>query len=523
MLDYQRHINELVHKYSAQVVITDEAERIHFSQDIFTRSTVAAAVVRPGSVAELATLVGELTDSGLAVFPRGGGASYTSGYVPTTEQGVVIDLKGLDSIVEINEEDMYVTVEAGCTWKSLYEVLSKRGLRTPFWGSLSGLRATVGGSISQNAIFWGAGNFGGSSESVLGLSVVLADGSIVQTGSGGHRNTKPFSRYFGPDMTGLFCCDCGALGIKATITLKLMHERASHRYLSFEYQEYEGLVAAMSALSRRDIPAQMFATDPGLAKARAQRESLVKDVRALGGVLARSKSPLRGLVDGLKVAASGRSSIVVDRYSLHLSIERESDAAAKALAEQAIDLCRSFGGKQVSASIPTVLRANPFNPLNNALGPSGERWVPVHAIIPHSQAQACMSAIYRVFNHYASEMKSLNISTGFLLTTVHRSEFVIEPLWFWPDAIESIHREIVEHSVRERQETYPVNPEARALVEAMRAELITLFSAMGATHLQIGRAYPFTETMTAETVKLLRAIKSYLDPRRLMNPGALGL
>ena len=58
----------------------------------------------------------------------------------------MVDTSSLNEILEINQQDMYVRVEAGCTWKALYEVLRPLGLRTPFWGPLSGIHATVGGS-----------------------------------------------------------------------------------------------------------------------------------------------------------------------------------------------------------------------------------------------------------------------------------------------------------------------------------------------------------------------------------------
>jgi FAD/FMN-containing dehydrogenase len=72
------------------------------------------------------------------------------------------------------------------------------GLRTPFWGTLSGIRATVGGSLSQNALFWGSGQYGTAIDSLLSLEVVLGDGTLVHTGSAAQINSTPFFRHFGP-------------------------------------------------------------------------------------------------------------------------------------------------------------------------------------------------------------------------------------------------------------------------------------------------------------------------------------
>ena len=68
----------------------------------------------------------------------------------------MIDMQELNKIIEINQQDMYVIVEAGVTWKKLNDALSPLGLQTPFWGTGSGLFATVGGSLSQNAINYGS-------------------------------------------------------------------------------------------------------------------------------------------------------------------------------------------------------------------------------------------------------------------------------------------------------------------------------------------------------------------------------
>ncbi|NJS14645.1 MAG: FAD-binding oxidoreductase [Sphingopyxis sp.] len=144
--------------------------------------------------------------------------SYTGGYTQTMPGAVLIDTGAMDRILDINEIDMRVTVEAGCSWAKLYDTLKPLGLRTPFWGTLSGLKATVGGGMSQNCLFWGSARHGSGPQSCLAMEVVLADGTILKTGEG-------VARPYGPDMTGLFLGDTGAMGVKATITLRLIARR----------------------------------------------------------------------------------------------------------------------------------------------------------------------------------------------------------------------------------------------------------------------------------------------------------
>ncbi|MCZ2978581.1 FAD-binding protein, partial [Acinetobacter baumannii] len=92
---------------------------------------------------------------------------------------------------------------------------------------------TVGGAIAQNGAFYGSTRHGAVSDSVIGVTVVLADGTLVTTGSASRRNTKPFTRDGGPDMTGLFVGDNGALGFKVTATLRLHPRPAYVDFLSF--------------------------------------------------------------------------------------------------------------------------------------------------------------------------------------------------------------------------------------------------------------------------------------------------
>ena len=207
---------------SGAQVLDDCASLDFYAHDIYSRGADLAAVVRPANTAQLAAAVKATTEAGHAIGPRGGGMSYTGGYTQQKPGAVLFDLSAMNRILDINEADMTVTVEAGCTWAQLYDVLRPRGLRTPMWGTLSGLKASIGGAMSQNGMFWGSGRHGSAALSCLSLEVVLADGTVMRTGS-------DFARPYGPDITGLFCSDTGALGIKATVTLQLIREA---QYLS---------------------------------------------------------------------------------------------------------------------------------------------------------------------------------------------------------------------------------------------------------------------------------------------------
>ena len=495
-----------------------------FSQDIWAKGETADFVISPRNTAQLAQAVAIAATLKTALHPRGGGMSYTKGYIPDRPNSGIIDFSRMDEILEINAEDMYVTVQAGCTWKTLYEALKPLGVRTPFWGPLSGISSTIGGGLSQNNVFFGAGTHGPSTESVTALKVVLSDGTIVETGAGGTTNGKPFWRPYGPDLTGLFLSDTGALGFKAEATLRLIPLPQSEDWLSFEFGDYGSWVDAMVAMGRLGLACELFGFDPNLQRVRMERASLAADLKTLGNVVTGQKSGLlKGIKEGAKIAMAGRRYMDNVAYSMHLAVEGHSAPEVaekiKTLGKLAID----HGGSEIENSIPKIMRANPFGPLNTILGPKGQRWAPIHGILPLSDAAKCQAEIEDLFAEMAADFEQFEIIPGQLLTTVSTHAFVIEPVFIWPEEIWPIHEQTVEASTLKRVQRFEKNPDATACVEKAREGVLDIFEKYGAAHLQIGRTYRFKQTRKDETWKLLQAIKSVLDPDNQVNPGSLGL
>ncbi len=127
-------LGELASLLGADQVLTDATERRFYSQDVYREGPMPLAVIRPGSVDELVGALRAIARAGRAVVPRGGGMSYTDGYLPQHERSITVDLLRMDRIVELNAEDNYVTVECGATWRSLHDALAPHGVRTPYWG-----------------------------------------------------------------------------------------------------------------------------------------------------------------------------------------------------------------------------------------------------------------------------------------------------------------------------------------------------------------------------------------------------
>lgn len=516
-------VEDIVAILGADSVLTDEQTCSFYSQDIYTKALAALAVVRPGSADQVSDVVAVAAKRGHAVIARGGGMSYTSGYVPAEANSILLDMGKLNKVLEINTEDMYVTVEAGCTWKALHDALTETGCRTPYWGTLSGIKATVGGSLSQNSIFWGSGRYGSAVDSVLSLEVVLADGTILDTGSNAQRYGAPFYKHYGPDLTGLFCCDTGALGIKTRATLQLVPELTARRFASFDFDNYRDMAKAMSAIARAGLAMECFGFDPFLQKQRLQRESLLKDVKALAGVVKASGGVVAAVRDGVKTAVAGRGFMDDVAYSLHIMVEEGSEAQADDRLEQARQICLGYQAREIENSIPKILRANPFTPLNNVVGPEGERWAPVHSLVPHSRAIAVIDGVENIFSEHRELMEREGIGVGFLFATVSTHCFVVEPVFFWPDALTEIHRGTVEPAVLNKLPGFDKNLDARKAVAHIREKLLEFFCDMGAAHLQVGKAYLYKKGLKSPSWELVRQLKRTLDPDNRINPGALGL
>ena len=513
---------QLVSLLGTAGVVSDVSEREFYSQDIYSAGELVSLVIKPQSTADLSAAAKMVAEAGLAIAPRGGGMSYTNGYTQTAHDTVLVDMSAMNRILEINQEDMYITVECGATWADLHEALKETGLRTPFWGTLSGIRATVGGGLSQNGMFFGSAQYGPVTESVVGLKVVLADGSVVPTGTWSTNGAQPFNRHYGPDLTGLFVADTGALAIKAEASFRLIRQPAHVDYASFSFDTYEDCADALCAVARLGVASEIFGFDPDLAEKRLQRESLMKDLQSLGGVLKGQSGVLDGVKEAAKVAVAGRRYMKDVSYSMHVVVEGSNRPGVEADIATVREVATRWG-EEIENSIPKITRGAPFNPLNNVLGPEGERWLPVHGMVPLSKAKDVWSAIYGLIDRYQERFDRLGITKGFLVSTLSNNAFLIEPVLYWPSAYGEIHRRTVDESVLKKLKGFEKNDEADAVVAAFKQELCELFLEFKAAHFQIGRAYLYKQGRDENTWRVIEGIKNVVDSERRLNPGSLGL
>jgi D-lactate dehydrogenase (cytochrome) len=502
-------------------VLTDPATRALLSQDVYRSAELPLAVVRPATVTALAQAVAAITASGVAVFPRGGGMSYTDAFLPTTSRAIVIDTRCLARVVEINATDLHATVEAGISWAELDAALEPHGVRASFWGPMSGRLATVGGALSQGAVTFGSGRHGVSGQSVLGFEVVLADGRLLRTGSGGQPEHTPFFRHSGPDLTGLFAADNGALGVKATVTLALEPRPGAADGLSFAFDDFAQLQAAVGRIARTGVATEIFGAESALVRMIAGEADLQANLRTLLALTGARGSVLSGALQVLRSAAAGRRSLTRARYLLNVLSEASDRDALRLMLR---DIRRIVGdvGLEIANTVPAITRATPF-PDPMVLGPGGRRLLPLHGIFPPSAVNAFHDALMALRARWQPQLDTAGVLLPVVYASVGRNGFLYEPVIYWSDEWPALHREVMPAHVLAKMKPAAPNPAARALVEELRTTIIELMFEHGAAHLQIGRSYPYLRGRDAAFLGLLRSIKAELDPANLMNPGALGL
>lgn len=500
-------------------LFTDVQDRQFYGADVFRPGETPVAVVRPASVEALQAVVRLCAQTRTPLTVRGGGASYTDGYIHRRPGGITIDTGRLTRIA-VDEVDLTVTVEAGVTWAMLRDHLAAHGLRTRFFGPFSGLVATVGGSMSQHSLSHGPGV---SAESALGFDIVTGTGDMLSTGTGGGTLGNHFFRFFGPDLAGLFTGDCGALGVKARIVLPLIRRHEAFDAASFSFPNFAAMHAAMRAIAVEQLDDENFGLDATLQQGQIGRQDGVgAKVEIARSVMKAAGSFTGGVKTLARMATAGDAALRAADYVVHYLADGVDQAAATARIETIRRIGASFG-TTIANSVPTVVRAMPFAPLTNVLGPRGERWVPMHGLFAHSQVLPFHEALSAYWDRQRADMQRLGVYAGGMFMAVGSTAFLYEPAFYWPDARDVYHQRMVPADHLAGLPTYEANPEARSLIDTLRGDIRSLMQAHGAAHLQIGKVYPYLEHRNPAGVALLRAIKTALDPHDILNPGALGL
>src|SRR3989442_9899113 len=179
-----------------------ESYHVHAAPDI---------VCFPHTTDEVAEILKISATHQVPVIPFGAGTSL-EGHVNAIHGGITIDLREMNKVLRVSVEDLDATVEAGVTRLQLTKALRNTGLTFPVD---PGTDCTIGGMAATRASGTTAVRYGTMRENVLGLTLVLADGGVIQTGTRARKSAT------GYDLTRLFVGSGGTLGVIAHATGRL--------------------------------------------------------------------------------------------------------------------------------------------------------------------------------------------------------------------------------------------------------------------------------------------------------------
>lgn len=202
------------------------------------------AVVWPETTDEVADLARLSARHGFALIGWGAGTSL-EGHALAPQGGISVDFTRMDRVLALHPEDMTAIVQPGITRERLNQELRATGL---FFPVDPGANATLGGMAATRASGTTAVRYGTMRDNVLGLEVVLADGSVIRTGSSAPKSSA------GYDLTALMVGSEGTLGLITGLTLRLQGQPEAVVAASCGFERIADAVDCVIATIQTGLP-----------------------------------------------------------------------------------------------------------------------------------------------------------------------------------------------------------------------------------------------------------------------------
>jgi len=463
-------VNELLEQLKAicgPEHVTDVlADRMCYRRDCGpTPGGVPDIVVRPESTAEVVEIVKVANDVKKPIFLWGRATTFVDFGVK--EGCIVMAVDLMKRIVKVDLENQVVTTEAGAIWHAVDSELNKLGWEMTVPGGGGMFSCTVGGSVAYNAVPHGHTEYGVTGGHVVALEVVLADGTVIRTGSAANTDAPlPIERGAnGPDLAGLFIGSCGTLGIITEVTMHIRRIPECERFLFYAFDTLDQCVDAAAAVQRQ-----------------------------------KGATFLIGLFGGPPPAG------VAGKAFLHMIIrDNQGNAARRVHACQTA--CESFLGRpQDSSGTRRYWLEHMYSWLRNtspnAYYGSRPYFCPeVAGFIPTLALKKALPALYEYvgtneeFARAGMRVKGMDVY------------FSPNAAFLWVDTL------------------YPeTDPEAKKVGLKVRAEIAEiLFGQWMSPGGIVSGIAPYIMPRLGTTFELLKMIKAVLDPNNILNPGVLML
>ena len=233
-------ISGLAKLVAPDALITSEDERRPYETDALTAyRRMPLAVVLPSTTQEVAAVLRYCSEQGVPVVPRGAGTSLAGGAIPQ-EDAVVIGVSKMNRILEIDYANRVAKVQAGVTNLAVSGAVSADGF---FYAPdpSSQLACSIGGNIGMNSGGAHCLKYGVTTNNVLGVTLVMLDGSVVEIG-GSHLDSP------GYDLLGLINGSEGQLGIVTEATVRILRQAEGARPVLFGFPTSVEAGAAVAAI-----------------------------------------------------------------------------------------------------------------------------------------------------------------------------------------------------------------------------------------------------------------------------------
>jgi glycolate oxidase len=221
--------NVLTERADLEPLGRDETEDLHAWPEV---------AVFPGSTDEVARIVELASHARVPIVARAGGTGLSGGAIPVAG-GIVLGMRRLDRILEIDEENLTATVEPGVITERLQDAVEAKGLFYPPDPASKG-SCTLGGNVAENAGGPRCVKYGVTKDYVLGLEAVLASGEVIRTGG---KLRKDVTGY---DLTRLLVGSEGTLAIVTRITLELVPLPRDRRTLMAPFRSLDAAAGAVA-------------------------------------------------------------------------------------------------------------------------------------------------------------------------------------------------------------------------------------------------------------------------------------
>ncbi len=444
----------------ANNVTASPVDCLAYSRDMSIHSGVPQAVVFARETEQVSRILALANSEGIPVVARGTGSSVT-GAVLAVKGGVVLDLTRMNAVREINKADGYVIVGPGVICNALNAKLAPTHFFPPDPGSAP--VATIGGMISTNASGVRAAKYGTTKDYVKRLTVVLADGRVIQTGDIAPKSSA------GYDLTHLFASSEGTLGIITQAVLKIL---PMPDYEAFAKASFPDVDTAGRAVEK------IFTSGLELATCEVL-DNICLDVAR----------------DALKMDIPKEVNC-----QLFMGIDGPKSAVLEQI-RKIDEMCKSVGGLGNTWSDDPVEKAKLFA-ARGGLVPAMSRLQPGYRLVPLVEDFGV--PISRIPETIA-EIQRIGQKHGFPVAT------------FGHIGDGNLHATFIMN---------PTEPAQWAKVKGIALELIEMTLRYGGTvsaEHGVGMAKsPYIKYQLGEALNVMQDIKKALDPNNILNPGKMG-